>query len=58
MLKNVPAAPQTRGVPGLTEPVGTGALPSPVSAPPPQAVAQGPTESREMMDRLFPMDMV
>ncbi len=55
--KTVPAAPQTRGVPGLTEPVGTGALPSPVSAPPPQAVAQGPTQSREMMDRLFPMDI-
>ena len=57
MLSAIPAAPQTRGVPGLTEPVGTGALPSPVSAPPPQAVAQGPTQSREMMDRLFPMDI-
>jgi len=55
--RTVPAAPQTRGVAGLTEPAGTGALPSPVTAPPPQAVAQGPTESREMMDRLFPMDI-
>ncbi len=57
-IKTVPAAPQTRGVAGLTEPAGTGALPSPVTAPPPQAVAQGPSQSREMMDRLFPMDMV
>jgi len=56
--KTLPAAPQTRGVPGLTEPAGAGAPPSPVSAPAPQAVAQGPSQSREMMDRLFPMDMV
>ena len=56
--KTVPAAPQARGVAGLTEPAGAGALPTPVTAPPPQAVAQGPSQSREMMDRLFPMDMV
>lgn len=56
--RTVPAAPQTRGVAGLTEPAGAGALPTPVTAPPPQAVAQGPSQSREMMDRLFPMDMV
>lgn len=56
--RTVPAAPQTRGVPGLTEPAGAGAPPSPAPAPAPQAVAQGPSQSREMMDRLFPMDMV
>ena len=56
--RTVPAAPQTRGVAGLTEPAGAGDLPTPVTAPPPQAVAQGPSQSREMMDRLFPMDMV
>lgn len=55
--KTLPAAPQTRGVPGLTEPADAGAPPSPVSAPAPQAVAQGPSQSREMMDRLFPMDI-
>ena len=55
--RTVPAAPQTRGVAGLTEPAGAGALPTPVTAPPPQAVAQGPSQSREMMDRLFPMDI-
>jgi hypothetical protein len=58
MLNTIPAAPPTRGVPGLTEPADAGAPPSPVSAPAPQAVAQGPSQSREMMDRLFPMDMV
>ena len=47
----IPAAPPTRGVPGLNEPA-SGAPATPVEAPP-AAVAQGPS-SREMFQQLFP----
>ena len=50
-VKTAPPPVPARGVAGLTKRAGT-------EAPPPQAVAQGPTESRELMNRLFPMDMV
>ena len=57
MLRRIPPAPSTRGVPGLGEPANDVAA-TPAMAPPPSAVAQGPSESSEMMARLFPMDMV
>jgi hypothetical protein len=56
MLRRIPPAPSTRGVPGLGEPANDVAA-TPAMAPP-SAVAQGPSESSEMMARLFPMDMV
>ena len=56
MLRNIPPAPSTRGVPGLGEPANDVAA-TPDMAPPPSAVAQGPSESSEMMARLFPFDM-
>jgi len=57
MLRRIPPAPSTRGVPGLGEPANDVAA-TPDMAPAPSAVAQGPSESSEMMARLFPMDMV
>ena len=57
MLRRIPPAPSTRGVPGLGEPANDVAA-TPAMAPAPSAVAQGPSESSEMMARLFPMDMV
>ncbi len=58
MLRRIaPVAVATRGVPGLGEPANDVAA-TPDMAPPPSAVAQGPSESSEMMARLFPMDMV
>jgi len=58
MLRRLPpVAVATRGVPGLGEPANDVAA-TPAMAPPPSAVAQGPSESSEMMARLFPMDMV
>jgi hypothetical protein len=51
--RQLPAAPPTRGVPGINEPATGGTPPTPVEAPPPQAVAQGPS-SREMFQQLFP----
>jgi hypothetical protein len=56
MLRRIPPAPSTRGVPGLGEPANDIAA-TPAMAPPPNAVAQGPSESSEMMARLFPFDM-
>jgi hypothetical protein len=52
-------APSTRGgISGLGEPANEVAA-APAMAPPPGAVAQGqgPSESRQMMQRLFPFDM-
>jgi hypothetical protein len=52
-------APSTRGgISGLGEPANEVAA-APAMAPPPSAVAQGqgPSESRQMMQRLFPFDM-
>ena len=51
VARPIPAAPPTRGVPGLNEPA-SGAPATPVEAPP-AAVAQGPS-SREMFQQLFP----
>jgi hypothetical protein len=58
MLRKIPLAPSTRGVPGLGGPANEVAA-APAMAPPPSAVAQGqgPSESRQMMQRLFPFDM-
>ena len=58
MLRRIPPAPSTRGVPGIGEPANDVAA-TPDMAPPPSAVAQGqgPSESSEMMARLFPFDM-
>ena len=54
MLRKIPLAPSTRGVPGLGGPANEVAA-APAMAPPPSAVAQGqgPSESRQMMDQLF-----
>ena len=49
-----PAAVPTKW--SVSDPANTAATPD--MAPPPSAVAQGPSESSEMMARLFPMDMV
>lgn len=51
MLRRIPTAPSTRGVPGLSEE----SAPSPAAIPT-SAVAQGPanSQSREMMQQLFP----
>jgi hypothetical protein len=59
MLRRIPPAPSTRGVPGIGEPANDVAA-TPDMAPPPSAVAQGQgtSESSQMMARLFPMDMV
>ena len=59
MLRRLPpVAVATRGVPGIGEPANDVAA-TPDMAPPPSAVAQGqgPSESSEMMARLFPFDM-
>ena len=56
MLRRIPPAPSTRGVPGLGEPANDVAA-TPAMAPPPSAVAQGPSQSSQMMARLFPFDM-
>ena len=58
MLRRIPPAPSTRGVPGLGGPANEVAA-APAMAPPPSAVAQGqgPSESSQMMARLFPFDM-
>jgi hypothetical protein len=56
MLRRIPPAPSTRGVPGLGEPANDVAA-TPAMTPPPSAVAQGPSQSSEMMARLFPFDM-
>jgi hypothetical protein len=55
MLRRIPPAPSTRGVPGLGGPANDVAA-APAMAPPPSAVAQGqgPSESSQMMQRLFP----
>jgi hypothetical protein len=49
-----PAAVPTKF--SVSDPANAAATPD--MAPPPSAVAQGPSESSEMMARLFPMDMV
>jgi len=49
-----PAAVPTKF--SVSDPTNLAATPD--AAPPPSAVAQGPSESSEMMARLFPMDMV
>jgi hypothetical protein len=51
MLRRIPTAPSTRGLPGL----GSENAPSPAAIPT-SAVAQGPanSQSREMMQQLFP----
>jgi hypothetical protein len=59
MLRKIPLAPSTRGgISGLGEPANEVAA-APAMAPPPSAVAQGqgPSESSQMMARLFPFDM-
>ena len=54
MLRQLPPAPPTRGVPGLT-----GQKPAAPPAPPAAGpAAQGPTQSRAMFQSLFPMDTI
>ena len=58
MLRKIPRR-QPAAVPtkfSVSDPTNLAATPD--AAPPPSAVAQGPSESSEMMARLFPMDMV
>jgi hypothetical protein len=58
MLRRIPRR-QPAAVPtkfSVSDPTNLAATPD--AAPPPSAVAQGPSESSEMMARLFPMDMV
>jgi hypothetical protein len=54
MLRQLPPAPPTRGVPGLT-----GQKPAAPPAPPAAGpAAQGPSQSRAMFQSLFPMDTI
>lgn len=63
-LRSMPPAPQTRGVPGLTQPPAgqapAGQAPPPAApAPGPQSAApQPPSQSRQMLAALFPEDRI
>jgi hypothetical protein len=55
-LRNMPPAPQTRGMPNLT-PAAPPAAPAQGPKPPgPQGAAQPPSQSRQMLSALFPED--
>jgi len=55
MLRQLPPAPPTRGVPNLT---GQGPRPPAASAAPAARGPQAPTQSRAMFQSLFPMDTI
>jgi hypothetical protein len=56
MLKRMPPAPQTRGMPNAT-PAAPPAAPAQGPKPPgPQGAAQPPSQSRQMLSALFPED--
>ena len=63
-LRSLPPAPQTRGVPGLTQPPAgqapAGQAPKPAAqGPGPQTAApQPPSQSRQMLAALFPEDRI